>query len=255
MANEPTILERSEGAVAPKMEGAMLPDFIKSAPPVEMQSRANAPFVHIAQPKSLDFWGKLVQRFPGVKEGNAFLFMPGGDRIIKLDPFRFSLVLAKQFYVRTSPNGRDVVEIKLRDPGRPFKERIVTVLAVFTPDGECVPAVCEFRSTKCNCVHTAHNALKEADGPDWAKISPEHALTLQCPKPFMRFFVEATPSPRPPRGDGMPFVLLTGHAKPTGAVEWDAFAKLVTDPRSIERLNTVNNEYDRKVSEYEAKIN
>lgn len=266
MSEQQTILDKVEQNDPPRTEVTpvdrqqLLPDWIRSdVPNVQTQDRieqwATAPFVHIAQPKSQDYWAKLLQRFGSVKEGQAFLFMEG-DQIIKLDPFRFSVALCRQFFVRMSGNGKEILETRKGDPGvKAFKERMVAMVIVYH-DGKAIPATCEFRSTKCNAAHTAFNALEAAGREDWASKSPEHALTLQLPKPFQRYYVVAEPSPRPPRkADSLPFVLLIGHVKPTSVMEWKAMSDLVQNPTSVDLLCNVDKQYNRWVARYEEKLN
>lgn len=250
-----TLVDRIEDAnlPAPKQDFALPSIFNVEEGGVDVKARATAPFVHLAQPKASDFWTKINMKYPGTQEGTAFLFDPSGD-FEKLDPFKFSLVLAKQFFVHASASG-DIISVSSKDLGKPYRERICTVLVCYTDKG-LRPAVCEFRSTKCAAVHSMINRLKEAEDPSWANRSPAHALTMQLTKPFTRFYGVGKVSRRTSRGDngGFNYALLTADTAPTTEVEWKMLADFMNDPVGLKLMETVGEAHDRAIREYLSKM-
>lgn len=247
MSEERTMLEVAEGTVA-------LPDWLRNDEPgnaVAVQQRNAMPFVHIAQPKSTDFWTKIASKFPGVQEGHQFLFTPGGE-IFNLTPMRFSLLLARQFWVRTAPNG-DVVECSAKAMPKPFRERIITAIAVYR-ENDVTLATCEWRSTKVSAIHQMSKRLEEAREASWGERSPAHALTMQLPKAFMRFFGVMRLGNRTAKKGGFPYVFTAVETQPTTAVEWTQLARFVQDEDCIKQLTAIGDQFAREVREYESKV-
>ena len=232
-----------------------LPDFFNTTP-VEVVQRINLPFVHIAQPKSTNFWNKLVAKFGAtVQEGNAYLFLPKTDDIINLEPLKFGLLLAKQYWLRTAQNG-DILEVTDKKHHK-WGERIVSSIIVYMPDGTIVPAPCEWRRTKCTAIHQMVKNLELAGNPvEWAKKGREYEHTLVAKKPFMRFYGTKICKAGTVKTEdgGNNYVFATADIKPTTTVEWESIGKFMSDPESVNRLNEVGEQFKQDCARLDSKI-
>ena len=246
-------------ATAPKFD-VQLPAAFQTAGAIELVQRGGTPFVHICQPKSSDFYSKILSKYPGSVEGEAFLFMSYNGDLIKLNPFKFAPLNAKQFWVCTAQNG-DVLQCSDTQQEYTKTEHwgddIISAILVYLPD-RIIPAMCEWRTTKCSGFGQAVEALKEASTPEWLKKSPEHAHTAVCNQPWMRFTATTIVRSKPSKKEetaGSLYHYLVANIQPTGSVEWELLQKaLVDNPAFHEDLNDVAEQYTKDVARYMALV-
>jgi hypothetical protein len=204
------------------------------------------PFVTFATPKS-QLWPKLTASLPGLQDGDPVLVRPDPETPVRLVPFRFHVVAAKQFFANTADDG-SLVKTYAEKPDGKSDEYIETALLVYT-DAGIVAARCTWKNTKCPAAHEACKALNLAASPDWSKQSADHAASMRAPKPFMRFTCISTPQVRSSRATGRRYVTTRGQIVPTTIADVDKLSAYFREESNAQKLRDVADHLTRRMEE------
>jgi len=208
-------------------------------------------YVTFASPRKTDQWLKFQTLFPGIQDGAQILVRPEPRPSIKLDPFRFHLIAARQFYAEVADDGVMLRVTWDRPTGQAaaiMKEHIDTMLLVYTKDG-LVPATCRFKTTKCGAVHKASDTLKLAMTPAWASLGEAYAKSLAAPEPWARFTATVTVQARTARMSGRKYIGANSTITPTAEAEWEAIAAFLNAPENVQALADVQDSFAIRLQE------
>lgn len=192
-------------------------------------TRAISPYVVFAQPKAIDQWAEFAAAIPGLADGDQVLVMPSGHKI-KITPMRFSLIQAKQYFLKKDPQGNVVqgsVTTEQRTKADGYSEEVQAAIIVYLPDGTAVPASALFKTVKCGAALGMKLAIEDAAKPEWSKHSEQHrAATAYCAQPWLRV-VGTTRIGNRTGGKGFKYTPATVTTAPTGPFEWQAVKNLL----------------------------
>lgn len=220
---------------------------------VERETFTRTPYATFCSTKSKS-WGRLAIALPGLEDSDAVLVMPEPDMPIKLAPFRFSLVTARQFFAVMDQEGQiESCCLNKQLPG--MKEFIESILVVLTPDGKSVAARMTWKTTKCAAAHKAIAALKMCETPKWGTLSEAHKQSLSAPHAWMRYTATSKlgPTRTSKSGPGAGYTYRAADAVilPTGPTEWMALSHVLTDKDAREVFAKVGEAYERRMRELE----
>ena len=88
------------------------------------------------------------------------------------------------------------------------------------PDGTVAAARCTWKDSKCPAIHKAIEASALAASPEWGRMSADHKVSLQAPKPAWRFSCTVTVQARVARSSGRKYYLADGMITPATASDW-----------------------------------
>ena len=206
-----SLVSKSSGLTLP---GAFGGEGVDVPPPVFQQT----PYVQFLNAKSPSY-PKVVAALPDAQEGDPILM---GEKPVRLDPMRFSLIRAKAHYSEVTADGtvlRSTSDPERAATDKKLAEHIECVLLVVTPDG-LVPCRCQFKGARLKAVRNALDALKEASSPEWGKKSKDHEASLVATDPRFRFTSTVRITFQTSRTNGFKYALATSVAKPTGVADW-----------------------------------
>lgn len=219
-----------------------------SAIKAEVQQFAQIPYVIFAQPKSTDSWNRILAQFPKAREGDPFLLMPQPQPIVELNPFRYYLLAAQQYWAKENTIGKvlwtcfdaDAVTSELR-------QYIDTCIMVELPTEEFIIARCAFKQTKVPAVSQALRTLKIAKEPEWLDMSPEHAQTSQIPDPRFRFISDVRMVDKISAED-RPYVTAEVTIEPTSLKQFRAILEFISAQETIEAMDAIKESYERRIN-------
>lgn len=207
---------------------------------VTPQSMIAHPYVKFFSRMAKDA-GNVMGAIKNVQEGNPVLYLPDGSMYL-LNPFRFFLLAAKQYWGAQNNQGDDMECSWEKKRGKnadgyAWRERVLMAMVVIVNDS-CFPAVCTFKGPKCPCAAKASTTYELAKRPDWGTLSPDHAVTLSIPKAQYRFVTQATFRTDTGKESGNDYVTADGVCTPTTAAEITTLAEHFRD--SEEFVNWLN---------------
>lgn len=201
-------------------------------------TQARGCYVVFAQPKAVAQWTDLSARIPGLRDGDQVMVRPDGS-VVRLQPMRYQLISAKQYFVKKNPQGGARESCKDVADAEHKAEEVHAACVVFL-DGEAVPCTATFKTTKCNAVTTLVAAVKAAKDPKWAQQSEAHRVAFStCVKPFLRVVgtVQTFDVPKPP--SGWPYVGAKCIVSPATPTEWMMWNALYQSKDGKDRLREV----------------
>lgn len=229
-------------------QGEQLPAFVKPA-------WMSAPVVMFAHPASLTFYPRIVAAHPGIATGAPVLIHPNNAPPVKLDPFKYMLIAAKQFFCSVDGQGNPVQCVVEPDDAHE-KEYIDSLILVFTSDG-IIPATCQWRTTKCQAIHGAKDELEFiTQNPDeWAKRSAEHQFASQMPHPYARFTCTVQMQGKTAKGSGLPMQLASAIINPATPGDWKVLQAAFTDNEQVKKyLHDCTEAYKLRLRDIAAKL-
>ena len=204
--------------------------------PVEPEG-AKHPYVWFAHPLSPnDRFGRVSALVPGLKESDPVLILPEPAAPLKLDPFRFMLIDAVSYFGTVTGDWKlhqawyDRPEPKIVG-GKRVDEYAEALIFAFTRDG-VYPATVRFKGAKLPALKAAVSALTECQTPEWVGKSPDHAVSVQAPRPYLRFTCSVSFRKRVVKSgemEGKPYYASVGEIKPASAADWAAVSDYARD--------------------------
>lgn len=193
---------------------------------VVREESSRLPYVTFIYPTSKK-WGELSVVIRGMKQEDVILVDPDISDSVKLDPFRFSVVNAVQYWADISNDGT-MLAASMTNPGRAaknLKEVVDTVLIVYLADNaELVK--CTFKGPKTPAAHVAIESMNQAASNDWGGLSRDHQASLVMPYAPARTITTCTLQPSTSRSTGNKYALSVGVSKPSGPSEWAMISEL-----------------------------
>lgn len=230
------------------------------APAPDIKGRFTSPYVMFGHPMAKEVWPKVLMRYNDAQEGQQFLmgsFDKGADgkwthvsTIERLQPFKYSIVTARQYWSRGDNTGA-VLETSLTEKPFPFKEIVEGVILVYLGD-KLIPATCQFRSTKTGGIKPMTAALLEAeDAAKWSAKGEAYKLSLVASKPFMRFYgTVSLGNAKTSKRSGNPYIPASCMVHATTAVEWKMLGEHFSDLSWIEGpVTEVSKAFERRIDE------
>jgi hypothetical protein len=237
---------------------AMLPDSpIENLPEVTGPVWANCPSLVFAYKMSETFWDKLKAANPGLQEGDPCIVFPEPDAPVKLNPLRFSLLRAFQYWAISSKKNEhlecSLTQRKGKEDGKSWDEWIESILVIYD-NGEAFPCAARLKSTKCPPIHLATKILNQLrdtknDGPQkWAAQSPEHAMTMQIPKLWARFTVQCKISASVGKESGNTYHVPVGTVLPATAADLATLQQAFNDPLVQTWLKAADTQFEERIA-------
>jgi hypothetical protein len=209
-------------------------------------------FVHYAEPKSSALWTKIaISGTPA--EGEPYLFLPEPERPIRLDPFRFCPIAAKQYWGDISQSGELLAASPCSVPNSNLRERVECVVLVLS-DKFVTPANMTLTSVKAAVIHRAQAATKAAKEASWGDISEAHKASLEIPDPRFRFFVTSRTRKFISKSNGFPYFGADGAVSPMDPLTYRKVAEFFADEENAALLNGIGDVYSRRVQAIVAKF-
>lgn len=206
-------------------------------------------------PNSADKAANIRAACPGIGEGDPYLSMGGTYR--RLDPLKFHLLAAEQFWCERDQTGNTIRTTREKPDSwkSPFKEEVIAALLVYAGD-DVIPALCSFRTTKSGGIHPAVNALRQVvEQPgEWGALSADHQASLALNLPFSRFTTTVSMRKDTAKGSGNPMFLARGSVKPITAGEWKVLKDALESPSIAEAVNGVTVAFKSRVAELAGKV-
>jgi hypothetical protein len=233
------------GLGAPVPEHDLLRELAHPCEDTVVRTDTTAPYVGFASPRSAT-WDPLRQLLPKIQEGTPFVGMPDGQ-FEQADPLKLNLARFKQFW-SVRDDQYHIGRVEFTDPGRHsgLTEEFLAVTVVHL-GRRLVPAVSYFGGTKAGAVRKAAATLRVAGTPDWAKLGPAHAASVNFPLPFGRFVTAVTIEPRTSRETGRQYQLAVGHVRPANLEELDLLTRAVRDEDFLEQLQVAMDVFDSRL--------
>lgn len=227
-----------------------------SAVTAEVQQFTTVPYVSFAQPKATEQWNKMRDAFPRLREGQPILQNPQPEPMVELEPFRYFLVAAQQYWAKENSVGKVLyTAFDSREVTSDLREYIDTVIIVQLPEKGLKMARCCFKQTKVPGVNPALNALKAAKTPDWFEISKEHAATASIPDPRFRFVTEVRMVDRETQDDEQrPYVTCESIVEPTSMEEFKELLQYMETEEAQEQKVKVKESFDKRINLMRTKI-
>ncbi len=218
----------------------------------EVTQFATVPYVQFAQPRATDAWAKMVAVFPKLQEGQPILLMPQPNPMIDLDPFRYFLIAAQQYWCRENSVGKVLhTQFDATLVTGDMREYIDTVILVQAPEGVnpgLIMARCCFKQTKVPGVNPALNALKIAKKPEWLELSEAHAATASIPDPRFRFVTEVRMVDRVSQDEEQrPYVTCEAMVEPTTTDEFQELLTYMETEEAQKAQATIRESYDKRI--------
>jgi hypothetical protein len=205
----------------------------------------STPYVVFASTRGKS-WANAAVACPGLKESDPVLIRPAPDAPVLLSPFRFFYVAGFEYHASRDANGKLTAVSPTRS--KDLHTEVEALLLVFTPDG-LVPARCTFKRGCTPAAQLAAEMKRKAESPEWGKLSPDHAASLQIPIPFGRFVVTASTGLKLAKTGGKRYPVTEGRVAPTGRAEAEELVNLFADDAGKAAYEAVLNSYNRTVAE------
>lgn len=198
---------------------------------IDIKPRSTVPYIAFAQPAAKDQFKTLMQHFPDIQDGDPILIFPDATAPIRLQPFRCSLIAAKQYYAEMIPGSNGKVKANHINDAGGYSERIFAALLLYLPDRVLAVTVLA-KTTKCPAFATLAKAVEAAASPDWMKQGPafEQAVAA-CAAPTARVVATITVSGKTSK-NAQVYVATRAHIAPTTATEWKLLQTI--DPAQME---------------------
>lgn len=193
---------------------------------------------------------------PNIQEGIPFLLMPKPLPPRELNPAKFMLLQAKQYFCETDSIGNPIqTSYEKRDEwDNGGKEYIDTLMLVFTFDG-IVPACSQFRTTKCQAIHAAKDELEACMKPEWAGLSAAHQFACQAPYPYMRFTSTIQMGQTTSKKNGKVMHLASGVVNPGTTPEWLMLKAAFDNNEQVQKwMKDATDAYAARCRDIEAKL-
>src|SRR5579864_1746547 len=224
--------------------------------PITLPEDLGLPYVKFISKSSPDFAKVAGLLGDPHLDGWPVLYRPKMDPI-KLDPMRYFLVRASEYWAQFDQSGNLVGMSRTRPESVQtprFDQVIETAILVLVKGDGLVPSQCSFKSTKCPAVYPAIRALVEANDPAWFDKGPDYAFTRKIKEPLWgRFTVTATKVDKANRTTGKPYPTMDARINPITTSELDSLMHFKGDAEAQELLKRVENAYLRKVQDARTK--
>jgi hypothetical protein len=188
---------------------------------------------------------------PDLADGDPVLIQPEPLLPVRLSPFRYFFPgFVFQHWSEVDETG-SVVSTVLEDPrerGDPHMEHLECAILVIH-GGKLIPARCTFKTTKADGGHAAVQALKVAQTPAWADLSPAHKATLIAPAPWLRFTVTVTVQPHTSKATGRKSMIAKGKANPSTAPDWQMIGDFFGNAENVKVTEAVQQAWESRVEE------
>ncbi len=200
-------------------------------------------------------YAKLSLAIPGLKEPDVVLVRQQGDPI-KLDPFRFMLCTARQFWV-DADNAGNIRRAWVEKPpfDKTIKEQVETVIFAHHL-GVAYPCRCTFKSTKSSAAKTAAGIIEVfADAAltaKWVAQGKAYSDAMAAPKPWLRFTTQVSCTQRTSKGEGNIYWAGEGTVIPATPTDWQAVATFLKGDGGFDKLNAITEAYNQRVKQIEA---
>ncbi len=257
---------REAEGLAPIAESLNLPAVVSGGEvAVNPRQFSLSPYVVFAEPRSSSWLG-MAAVLPDLEAGDPVLVRQDPEPPLALTPFRFSLIESFPYYAMVDQSGEIQAATLNPDEARAnknYRESIEAVVYVFLPCGGVIPARCTFKTVKCGAIHRAKAAIDLAQTTEWARLSPDHALTMRVPDPRLRLTAKVLLQPRTSKRwtdkDGNPqggykYVAADAQIRPASIGDMQAIADLHNDPDTSAALASIRESHDRRVNEVKSKI-
>lgn len=186
---------------------------------VEVQQRFTTPYVVFAQPAAAEQFKTLMQSFNDIQDGDPVLIYPPPEKPIRLQPFKCTLIAAKQFFSEFVPGSKGTVKANHINNGPGFGERIWCALIVYLAD-RAVPVTCLAKTVKCPAFASLAAELEACKRPDWIKNGTAHEQAVAaCAVPMARIAATITMAGRT-SNKSMAYVTTRAHIAPSTSTEW-----------------------------------
>lgn len=216
-------------------------------------SSAIGPYVLFAQPKATDQWTSLVQKLPGIQDGDQVLVYPDPEPPIRLTPMRFTMMACKQFWVKLDDAGNQVgaPSVEQKPRAERWNEWVFAACIVYAQrDGEveAVPSTCMFKTVKCPAAVTLKLQIEAADKPEWADQSMAHKAAFSAfSKAFLRVVASVQTSKRT-AGSGFSYVQARSIVAPATPTEYIAVKKLL-EAKGLEKFKSLLEQYNSRLAQ------
>jgi hypothetical protein len=224
------------------------------APIVESkEGTAYAVYAHPQSPSYPD-WARAI---PGLKEGDV-VFVPNcsdeeGNELkpIKVEPFRFTPFCGFQYWCECDRGGQ-MLRAWTSKPRYEdvIKEHIETVILIYF--GRAVyPARMTFKSTKCGPAKVGLKALEFCMSDEWLKQSAAHTVMKAAPKPWQRFTIASSLTPRTGKS-GFKYLQANGTEAPATPDDWTVLAEFLRSETANQTLEELKKAHDQRIKEIES---
>lgn len=207
---------------------------------------ATAPYVQFVSVKSSK-WGEYLQYHRDLRDGDPIL-IDGGKNPNRLQPMRFFLASAQQYWAIVNDENEIVRARFDRPEDRKYTEFVEAALLVFDGEG-LTPALCTFRGPKTAAVLAATREITECTSVAWSKRSPDHALAIKLASdPRLRVVTTVSLQSRTSRTSGYKYVVANGTANPASAGDFQLLAAYLKDEGKQKQMTHVLSRYAERVN-------
>ena len=226
--------------------------FAVGAVNVGAPSFLRVPYVTFASTKSRSF-GDWVRVAPSLRDGDPVMVEDDSDGITLLSPFKFQIVLAQQYWASLTDRN-EIIEASFERPdNRDLKEHVETLLFVYLPT-RVTPALCTFKTTKCQAIHRANKAIEYVQTPEWAAKGPDYAQTLKLSEPRIRFTATVRTTSHTSRSSGYGYVAADSVIAPTTASELALLQEYLSNPKNADMVSAAKTRFADRIAEAKAKV-
>lgn len=216
------------------------------------------PYVVFAQPKATEQWTSLVQKVPGVRDGDQVLVYPEPEQPVPLRPMRFTMVACKQYWVKKDASGnmlekpKEEQQSRVKDAnGNKWAEEVFAACIVYAPRGgevDAVPATCTFKTVKCQAAITMKQQIEAASKPEWADQGPAHKAAFAAfSKPFLRVVGAVSTSERK-GASNFTYVQARAVVAPATPAEYVAVKRLMEEGDGLKKLKDLAEQYHSRLN-------
>jgi hypothetical protein len=205
-----------------------------------------APFVNVAHPQSEKLYGRLMNQFRTVNQGDPYLIFPEPLPCVHLNPMRFYYVCGFQYNANIDKSG-NILNASVAEEGRQgCYECIESLLLISLPD-RIVPANFKGKKATNTCLHVVTKAHTLAQTSDWGNQSAEHKETLVISDYRLRMTCTVTPQSGTAASTGYRYPILEGNIQPTSSAEWSKLQAFFADEKSKKLLEGCVSAYQFQV--------
>jgi hypothetical protein len=217
--------------------------------PISTPEINRVPYIQFVYAKSKNY-GAMLQKIPTLREGEPVLVLPAPANPIKLNPLRYFLLHASEYWGQYNTSGELVAVSRTKpdDPqAKPKWDQVIEAAVLVVLDDRLVPAQVRFKTTTCPAIYPAILALAEAKTGAWVKKGPEYAFTAKCDKPWARFVTHASRTERTNRERGTVYSCMEAQVHPTNASEFVLLSEFFNTEENVGLLNEVAAAYRKRV--------